>query len=258
MRSSGCLVLVCTWVLAANAARAGYLIDDFTEGVPFDTVYGASTFVDAQGGLDAAHVLGGQRAIQFGGFGLPGGSAHAVLDTVLGQLSLDSIQGGDLGGGGIDLFYGEFSIAGTDINFDLSAFAGQRIEVTLDVLAAGDTKGPQPGITWRTNIHSRDLVEVTPGNFEIVDHFTNVDVAIANTAVPVTTSLAVDDLFGGAANPADLVGMAFNFIPIGTGGDIVISRIEIVPEPSTMVLLCVGVTALAGARIGRRRRSAAM
>jgi PEP-CTERM motif len=166
-------------------------------------------------------------------------------------LTLDSIQGGDLDGGGLDVQYGEYSNGGTDIGFDLAAFANQRIEVILQFLAAGDTKGPKSGITWRTNIHSRDLVEVTPGNFQIVDHFTNVDVPIANTAVPFTASLPVNSLFGGPANPADLVGMQFNFFPLGTGGGIVISRVEIVPEPSTIWLAIAGLVCAALARTRR-------
>ena len=236
-------------LVGPTSVRAGYLIDDFSQGVSFDTVY-SETLVDVQIGLDAQHALGGQRLLTFHAVSPTSGSARGALDTAQGRLTLDSIQGGDLGGGGLEVQYGEFS-QGTDIGFDLAAFANQQIEVRLQFLAAGDSKGPQPGITWRTNIHSRDLVEVAPGIFEIVDHFTNVDVPIANTAVPFTASLPVSSLFGGLANPADLVGMKFSFLPIGTGGAVVISRIEIVPEPSTFWLAIASLVCLA---IFRTRR----
>lgn len=145
------------------------------------------------------------------------GTARAALDTTQGHLILDSIQGGGLGGSGLTVQYGEYSAGGTDIGFDLTKFAGQYIQVQLQFLAAGDTKGPQPGITWRTNIHSRDLIETTPGNFQLVEHFTNVDVPISNSAIPLTASLPVSALLGGPANATDLVGMQFKFLPLGTG-----------------------------------------
>lgn len=121
----------------------------------------------------------------------------------------------------------------------------------MQFLAAGDTKGPQPGITWRTNIHSRDLIETTPGNFQLVQHFTNVDVPISNSAAPLTASLPVGALLGGPANATDLVGMQFKFLPLGTGGGIVVSRIEIVPEPSTIWLAVAGL--VSAAAICKRR-----
>jgi hypothetical protein len=45
--------------------------------------------------------------------------------------------------------------------------------------------------------------------------------------------------------------MQFNFFPLGTGGGIVISRIEIVPEPST---ICLAIAALIGAAIASTLR----
>jgi hypothetical protein len=217
-------------LVGPHLARAGHLIDDFSQGVPFDTTYTAG-FIDSQSGLDPQHALGAQRLISFHTVSPASGSARAALDTVPGLLTLDSIQGGDLDGGGLVVQYGEYSSGGTDIGFDLTAFASQRIEVMLQFLAAGDTKGPQSGITWRTNIHSRDLVEVTPGDFQIVDHFTNVDVPIANAAVPFTASLPVNSLFGGPANPAPILSECNSaFSPLAPGAELCSARLKSFPS----------------------------
>jgi hypothetical protein len=176
-----------------------------------------------------------------------GASARAALDTDAGKIELDSIQG-DLGGGGLEIRYGQYSDGGADIDFNLTAYSTQSMEVEFHRLTAGDSKGIKPGIDLNVNIHSRDPLESSPGDITIVDHFTNVSISVLNSSEVFVASIPVASLLGGSANAADIVGMSFRFTPIGGGGEIAISGIRIVPEPASLLVL------LPGAAIGFGRR----
>src|SRR5262249_44705363 len=144
-----------------------------------------------QNGLNGQHLIGGSRELIFPTIFGSGASARAVLDPSTSTLALISIQNGDAGGAGLTTRYGAFA-GGPSLHLDLTPFSSQRIEVQLAYLLAGDSKGPQPGISWRTTISSRDASQVS--------HFTNVDLAIGNTSTPLSASIPVSSLIGGSAN----------------------------------------------------------
>lgn len=112
-------VIGLTCLAGASSVEGGYQIDDFSQGTPFEAVY-TSGLIDSQRGLDAQHVLGGQRLVFFPNVSPASGTARAALDTTQGHLILDSIQGGGLGGSGLTVQYGDYSAGGTDIGFDLT------------------------------------------------------------------------------------------------------------------------------------------
>lgn len=57
-------VIGLTCLVGTSPVEGGYLIDDFSQGTPFETVY-TSGLIDSQSGLDAQHLLGGQRLVFF-------------------------------------------------------------------------------------------------------------------------------------------------------------------------------------------------
>lgn len=221
---------------AASPLQAGVIIDDFSEGTSFETLY-SQGFKSVQNGLSPELVLGGERRAVFHTVSGVGASARAALNTTTGELSLDSVQGGNLGGGGLELRYGNHFDGGPDLNFDLTKFADQRLEVEIEKLTAGNTKGVRTKIDWQINLHSIDLLEVVPGQPVLVNQFTNVSRQIDNTSTRYTASIPVSALLMGSANEADLVGILFTFQPLGDGGGITIHSIRLIPEPSTLVIL---------------------